>query len=246
MKITAKDNVCYLSDGRLEIFTPQKYLGSSSHIDGDKVLALGLVPYKFYAKITDKKPIKVGIFNNPSITTFYPVDIEQNVTDGIWTGIYDYTNENEYMKLVFEGGGKLFDQFGVKHLDNVVLSTDLLLAGKLDNNIPYSYLATSWIKNMVMNNVSLSVPATVINMIIYELCRSVHNKDVRFASVIGKDPKTSPVAYRFANIREICASNSVFSALAFEDMNSMLDASLNMTLMEKEQKISPLEQLIKM
>ena len=42
MKITAKDNVCYLSDGRLEIFTPQKYLGSSSHIDGDKVLAIGL------------------------------------------------------------------------------------------------------------------------------------------------------------------------------------------------------------
>ena len=83
MKIIAKDNICYLSDGRLEIFTPQKYLGSSSHIDGDKVLAIGLVPYKFYAKITDKKPIKVGIFNNPSITTFYPVDIEQNVTDGI-------------------------------------------------------------------------------------------------------------------------------------------------------------------
>ena len=246
MKTTIKGNIMYLSEGKLEIFTPQHYLGSVSRIDGNKVICMGLVPYKFYSKVTDKKPSKVGILNNPSMTTFYPVDIEQNITDSIWDGIYNYSNENTYMKLTFESGSMLMDQFIVKKLDNVTTFSDMLLAGKIDNNIPYHYLSQAWIKNMVMNAVSLNVPVTVVNMVIYELCRSIKNKDIRFASVIGKDPKTSPVAYKFANIRAICASNSVFSALSFEDMNAMLDSSLNMTLQNKEQNVSPVEQIIKM
>lgn len=246
MKLSSKNNVTYLNEGRLEIFTPQSYLGSSTDIDGEKVKCLGLVPYKFYSKITDKKPSKIGVFNSPSKTTFYPVDIEQNVTDRIWTGVYSESNENEYMKLTFESGGKLYDQFGVKGLDNVVLFTDLLLGGKIDNNIPYTILATAWIKNMTMNNVSLSVPAPVINMIISELCRSQKDPNKKFAYVIGKDPKVSPVSYKFANIREICASNSVYAALSFEDMNSMLDSSLNMTAQGKPQNISPVEQIMYM
>lgn len=246
MKVTSKNNILYLSDGKLEIFTPQKYLGSINTIQGDKVIAMGLVPYKYYAKSTDKKPTKVGVLNNPTATTFFPVDIEQNVTDRIWDGVYDYSNENVYMKLTFTGGSRLMEQFVVKNLDNVVDFADLLLSAKLDNNIPYQYLSRAWIKNMDMNDVSLSIPATVVNMVIYELCRSVKNKDIRFASVIGKDPKVSPVAYTFANIRQICASNSVYTALAFEDMNAMLDSSLNMTIQGKEQKTSPVEQIIKM
>ena len=130
-------------------------------------------------------------------------------------------------------------------MDNVNLFLELLLGSKLDNNIPYTYLSQAWVKNMSMNDNDLGVPITTIDLIIYELCRYINDKSKPFGAVYGKDPTISPVAYRFANIREICATNSVFTALAFEDMNSMLDASLNMTQKEKDQKISPLEQIIK-
>ena len=245
MEFTVKDNITHLKSGKLEIFTPQSYLGRCNFINGDKMEAMGLVPYKFYAKASDKKPTKVGVLNSPSMVTFYPSDIEQNETDRIWDGIYDVTNENVYTKLTFEGGDRVMNRFIVQKLDNVTIFTDLLIGGKIDNNIPYNYLAPAWLKNQIMNDKDLHVPATTLNIVVYELCRSQKNMDVRFGSLYGKDPKISPVAYRFANIRQICASNSVFAALAFEDMNAMLDSSLNMTSKQKEQNISPLERVIK-
>ena len=54
------------------------------------------------------------------------------------------------------------------------------------------------------------------------------------------------VAYRFANARELCGVDSVFSGLSFEDMNSMLDYAINTTNTGREQNESPLEQIIKL
>ena len=245
MKTKIKDNIIYLDEGRLEIFTPQKYMGRYNVIMGSSMKAFGLVTYKFYKNVSDTKPVEVGVLDCPSIITFYPVDIKNKVLDTIWGGKYDDLNENEYTMLTFEAGSKLTDQYIVQSLDNVVTMTNLVLNGDLDNNIPYPFLTQAWIKNMSMNDKSLNVPATTLNMVIAELCRSKHNQDVKFANVIGKNPKISPVSYVFTNIRNVCAANSVFSALTFEDMNAMLDASLNTTSTGREQKTSPMEQITK-
>lgn len=243
MKTKIKDNIIYLDEGRLEIFTPQKYMGRYNIILGSSMQTFGLVVYKFYKNVSDKKPTEVGVLDCPSVITLYPIDIKHKVMDTIWDGKYSDLNENEYTMLTFEAGSKLTDQFIVQSLDNVVIMTNLVLNGDLDNNIPYQYLTPAWIKNMSINNKSLRVPATTLNMVISELCRSKHNQDIKFASVIGKNPKTPPTSYIFTNIRNVCAANSVFSALTFEDMNAMLDASLNATSTGREQKISPMEQI---
>lgn len=245
MKVNEKSGQFYLDDGRLELYTPSSYLERINTIDGGVFNLLGLCPYKFYAKANDKKPTKVGILNVPSMINTYPVDIEMNVEDAIWTGIYDYSNMNNYTVLHFDAGRPFTDKNGIKKLDNVNLFMELMLGSKLDNNIPYPYLSQAWIKNMFMNDNDLGVPSTTVDLVIYELCRSIKDASKPFGAVYGKDPTISPVAYRFANIREVCATNSVFTAIAFEDMNSMLDASLNMTQKEKDQKISPVEQVIK-
>lgn len=244
MKISDKNNIFYLDEGRLEIYTPSNY-DSINHNEGDAFKVFGLCPYKFYTNPKDTKPSKVGIINEPSMMTVYPVDMELKVEDDIWGKKFSYTNTNEYTVLHFASGRKLMDKNMIQNLDNVNLFMDLLLGAKLDNNIPYPYLSQAWMKNMAMNGQDLGAPITIIDLIIYELCRSITNKDKPFGAVYGKDPSVSPVAYRFANVREVCATNSVFTALAFEDMNSMLDSSLNMTQKEKDQKISPLEQIIK-
>lgn len=246
MKTIIKDSIIALESGRLEVYTPQDYLGSVNNIRGNEIVIMGLVPYKYYNKASDTKPAKVGILNRPTMLTMYPTDIEQNVKDGIWDGVYKDFTVKEYTRLTFTEKHDIMDRYTVKSLDNVSTFTELLLGGALDNNIPYTMLSETWIKNMIMNDVNLSVSGTVVNLIIREMCRSKHDNSIQFAKVIGKDPKVSPVAYTFGNFRQICASNSVFTAIAFEDMNSMLDASLNMTKKEKEQKISPIEQTIKM
>ena len=48
MKTKIKDNIIYLDEGRLEIFTPQKYMGRYNVIMGSSMKAFGLVIYKFY------------------------------------------------------------------------------------------------------------------------------------------------------------------------------------------------------
>lgn len=247
MKTEIKDNRIVLSSGKMEIFSLSDYVDKNiTRFTGDKVETFGLVPYKFYTKDTDKKPSKVGIINCPSMMTFYPDTVDKNIEDAIWDGIHKELNVHNYTKLTFYGGDRIMDSVIIQKLDNVVMFTELLLGGKLDNNIPYPMLPSVWMKNIGANGTDLEVPATVMDLVIYELCRYKHANDKPFGSVYGKDPSISPIAYVFANVREICAANSVFAALSFEDMNSMLDASLNMTLKEKEQKISPVEQIIKM
>ena len=247
MKFKTDNGIVYLQEGKIELFTPQKYIDQKiCNIKGLEVSTLGLLPYKYYNKVTDTKPAHVGVFNEPTIVTFFPTDLSQNETDRIWDGIYDYSNENEYCKLTFEAGSRVYDSYLIKSLNNVSIYTEALFGGKLDNNIPYQYLSQSFYKNTMMNGCDLSVPCPVMQLIIQELCRSIKNPTKRFSEVIGKDPSTSPVAYKFANIREICASNSVFAALSFEDHNAMLDASINMTAEQRAQQTSPLEKILYM
>lgn len=245
-KMSVKDGVIYLDEGKLEIFTPQGYIGSIAKINGDTLDTWGAAVYKYYKNPTDKKPSKIGTLNIPSVITFHPLYIDQNIKDTVWDGIYTDLNENEYTRMSFEAGSKVMNQYSIKHLDNTVIYLNLLLERKLDNNIPYFMLSKIFTKNATMNGVNLGVPISIIDLIIYKLCRDKKNPDRTFGSIIGKDPKVSPIAYKFVNIRDICAADSVFAALAFEDMNSMVDASLNMTSQGKTQNISPLEQIIKM
>lgn len=245
MKFKEKNGDLYLESGKIELYTPSSYANGINSIEGEIFHVFGLCPYKYYEKPNDKKPKKVGILNTPSMIISYPVDMYRDVEDNIWEGIYDHTNMNSYTVLEFAAGHRFISKNIIQKLDNVVLYMSMMLSAKIDNNIPYPYLGKAWIKNMIMNDNDLGIPATTIDLIVYEMCRYQGDSSKPFGMVYGKDPKISPVSYRFANIREVCATNSVFTALAFEDMNSMLDASLNMTQQERDQKISPLEQIIK-
>ena len=51
--------------------------------------------------------------------------------------------------------------------------------------------------------------------------------------------------YATSNMREICAQNSTFAAITYEDMDSMLITSLNRSKLKKAQVESPLERIIK-
>ena len=98
---------------------------------------------------------------------------------------------------------------------------------------------------MIMNDVSLHVPVTTLSTIVMQMCRDPKNPNKTFAQYIAKQKNPSMIGYRFANIRELSAS-SVFGGLSFEDFNYMADLGLSTTKEEKDQKISPIEDILKL
>lgn len=242
MNIKVKDGYLYLEAGYLELYLPQYYLDHNiAKIIGSNINTLGFMNYKYYTK-EGTKPTKIGVLNVPANVNLTPNDIIFNVKDTI----YPDGNIGEYITLKFYTGDKIMRNNTTKSLDNVVYFTNLLLAGKIDNNIPYDIITKGWVTNMTMNGVNFNVPSTILELIVSEMCRDKTNNERPFRKVVGKNPDTDMVAYYPSNIRTICSLNSVFAALTFEDMNSMLDASLNITAKGKKQNISPVEKIIKM
>lgn len=243
MKISGHDFV--LTKGVLKIYILQKYVDTNiARVEGPVVGSLGLVPFRWYDSLKSaeaEKPSVTGTLNIPSYIKFYPQDVDTDKE----IKIYDESYEKPYTVLTMTDGYKCFQREIIMDLDNVTLFEETMLAGRLDDNIPYNMLTSSWIKNMITNDVSLHVPITTLSTIVRELCRHPKDPSKTFAQYIAKQKNPSMIGYRFASIRELSAS-SVFGGLSFEDFNYMADLGLSMTKEDKEQKISPVEDILKL
>lgn len=234
-----------LTRGILKVYISQKYVDTNiARVEGAKVGSLGLVPYRWYETIKtmeSDKPSKTGTLNIPSFIDFYPQDIDMGTT----VKIYDKSYEKSYCVLTLVDGYKCFQSEIIRNLDNVSLFVETILSGRLDDNIPYDMITTAWLKNMSMNDYSLKVPIATLSTIVMQMCRNPNNLNQTFAEYIAKQKNPSMIGYRFTNIRELSAS-SVFGGVSFEDFNYMVDLGVNMTKEEKEQKISPIEDILKL
>ena len=113
-------------------------------------------------------------------------------------------------------------------------------------NIDYSKIKPLWDKNLSMNGVSFGVPSATMSVIISEVYRCKEKPELKYAKVVGKNFTKVQLDYITSNIREICARNSTFAALTFEDFDAMLTASLNIKNYNRRESISPVEKIIKM
>lgn len=241
MKINVtKNNMMVLDQGRLEIFIDQRYMGSSiAGMDGSTLASIGLLPYRWYKKESDTTPTEYGTMDMPSIVEFHPTTIESDKS----VKIYPESDTKKYTIMTFEAGTEVWPRYGIKKLTNAQIFVDIILGGKLDNNIPYPMIVPAWIKNLSLNGISLGVPVVAIEMIIHALCKD-KKSGKPFGEVLAKNPNHPLIGYDFLNMRYAAAA-SIFGALSFEDQNAMLDIAINTTLQNKEQRISPLEKIIK-
>lgn len=234
-----------LKRGVLRVYVMQKYIDTNiGKIEGSTVSTLGLLPYRWYESVKaadEEKPSAAGTLDIPSYIKFYPQDVDSDKD----TLIYPESYMKPYCILTFGDGYKCFQSEIIRDLDNVTLYEETYLDGRMDDNIPYNMLTPSWIKNMTMNDISLHVPITVLSSITAHLCRDPKNMDKRWCEVIANQKKPQMIGYRFANIREMSAS-SVFGGLSFEDFNYMVDIALSMTKEDREQKKSPIEDILKL
>ena len=119
-----------------------------------------------------------------------------------------------------------------------------MTAGNLPNLIPYSKALEVWRKNQELNNVHFGVSSCYLEVILSAMYRNPNDLSQKFAK-IASNKGVSDYDYATASIRQICQYNSTFSALTFEDMDSMITTSLNKSRENVKEVESPLEQIIK-
>jgi len=226
----------------MEAYIPEFYFkGKLGEDYGSSIRVFGLFNIRTF---DDKnKPLKLETFNVPTMIYMFPSEMEKKELQLI-PG--DEDGVEAYYVAKFYRGNIIMSNSIPQDAGNVELFLDVLTRGKVPKTIPYSQVLQVWQKNLELNGVKLGVTSTVLEIIISEIYRNKKKPEETFAKLIGREPSTSEFAYRTANIREICARNSTFAALTFEDMDQMITSSLNINNYNKQESSSPIEKIIKM
>ncbi len=232
------DNIVF--DGHyLECYIPDYYMsGTLAEQAGSTLKVFGL----FSLRTFDGKgnPGKLETLAIPMFISLFAVDVEEKTL-----ALLPGREPEKYHVAKFYKGDKITSKYVIPDSTNVEIFLSMMLRGKLPDTIPYDKIIDIWHSNLKLNNVNIGTTSCIPEIIISEIYRDRKNPDHKFATRVGKDPKTSMYDYKTANIREICARQSTFTAITFEDLDSMLTTSLNRDN-DKEQVVSPIEKIIKM
>ncbi len=225
----------------MEIFIQETYFSTKiAEIEGSLVKTFGLLPY--IIKDKNDKIVSKGMMNLPTMIILHFDDIYKTKTN-----LYDFegSEPDSYRVLKFYNNSVVMSNVVQKDSGNAEMFMKLMCGGKI-KNVPYDKILNIWKTNLELNGVNLGVPSTILELIIAEIYRNPTNPNEKLSKLINDNPKASKSNYRASNIREICSRNSTFAALTFEDFDSMLTASLNMTKYDKKQVESPIEKVLKM
>jgi hypothetical protein len=119
-----------------------------------------------------------------------------------------------------------------------------ITSGTAPKIIPYSKALSVWQKNQDLNSVNFGVSSLYLELVLSVMYRNPNDLSQKFAKIASNDG-VSDYDYATASIRQICQYNSTFTALTYEDMDSMITTSLNKSREHKKERPSPVEQVIK-
>lgn len=224
----------------LRVYIPEDYFEKRLANDtGGYVSVFGLLETEMFK---GGKSQGVEVLNMPTMIEIFPSALEPETLS--LTG--KDGDKTRYSVAIFYNGDS-FTNINVRQdSTNVELFFKMMTGGKVLSAVPYDQLLNVWQKNLSMNGINLGVPSTVLEIIIREIYRDPTNPEYTFSNLYNRDPKIDQKSYRSANIREVCARNSNFAAMTFEDMDQMINSSINTTTFKKSQTVSPVEKIIKM
>ena len=224
-----------------EIYIPMDFFSLDEGFAQDygrKVKAMGL--------------LNMGFFENGKFVEFKTINLPTWIE--LESGIYDERSvqlpgddfKTMCKVLKYSEGDKIMPSSVEEDSSNAELFLKFITQGKLPQTIPYEKAISVWLKNQKMNSVHLGVPSVILELILSAAYRDRHNLTNKFAWVYAKDPKkVSQFDYKMASIREICRYTSTFTALTFEDIDSMVTSSVNRTRQNIPEPVSPVETTIK-
>lgn len=224
----------------LRLYIPESYFEKRLAADhGKYVSVFGLLDIETFK---GGKSLGKDILNLPTMIEIFPTSMEPETLT--LTGKEE--DKEKYYVAKFIGGDKFTNIALRQDSSNVELFLKLMTSGKVPKSVPYNKLLEVWQRNLSLNNVNLGVPSTVLEVIIREIYRDPKKPEYTFSKAYNDNPKIDQLNYYTANIREVCARNSVFAATTFEDFDQMANSSINITSYKKSQTVSPIEKIIKM
>ena len=223
----------------LHVYVPEEYFKKKLAEDfATSLYVFGLLNCQLFK---GGKPIgKLEIMNVPTMINMFPTDLEPQ-TLSLVKG-----DEQRYMVAKFYNGDTLMHTSVPQDTDFVDTFIRILTGGKLPKTIPYDKVLKAWEMNLQIQGVNLGVPSNVLEIIIREIYRDPNKPQQSFALKLNKDAKVSPLDYRGASIREVCALNSTFAGMTFEYIDQMFNYGINNSAYGKTQTESPIEKIIKM
>lgn len=186
---------------------------------------------------------------NPTIRTL-------NVPTWIYVNVYDteirrmmlpgFEKPESVKVLKYYKGNELMVSSIIADVSNAESFLKMIMAGKLPGSISYNDILSLWLINQNINDFVFDVPLLILEILLSTTYRDPENLEKKFASVYGKDSDASPYGYRTLNNRQICQYASTFTAMTFEDFDTMATTSINRARNKIEETESPLETIIKM
>ena len=231
-------NYIYLNASYCEFYIPMYYFDSSKKYAEDLASTIKVLGF-----------FNVGIFDNGKLkemrTLNLPTMIVINVYDSEVREVELSNKQIVQCKVVkYLKDAKIMQSMIFEDDINSKQYLKSMTAGNLPNLIPYSKALEVWRKNQELNNVHFGVSSCYLEVILSAMYRNPNDLSQKFAK-IASNKGVSDYGYATASIRQICQYNSTFSALTFEDMDSMITTSLNKSRENVKEVESPLEQIIK-
>lgn len=177
-----------------------------------------------------------------------PTWVDINVVDSSEETLQVGTNKKEqkYVVLTYPKGSNIMDNRVVKDAENAESYLGMVIAGSLPSTIPYDKLLAVWQENLSLNKADLGVQSVNLELILSTSCRYEGNPIEKFSEALAKNPQLGMNDYIMNSAREVCKNTSTFTAITFEDIDSMLISSINRTTHKEQEKESPVEQLLKL
>lgn len=231
----------YLEDQECEFYIPKYYFDDSGGfaVDlGSTIQVLGVFDVGFF---NNGKLDEMRVMNLPAFIDIFVYDSEERMVT------LPNDSESTSCRVVkYNKGEKIMNSGLVEDSSNAEAYVSFVTKGKVPSIVPYEKSLQIWRKNQEMNSVNLGVPSVIEELILSAAYRAKKDPGKKFAHVIGKDLNVTQFDYIMNNIRQICQYTSTFTALTFEDLDSMITTSLNRAKSKNPEAYSPLEDLLKL
>lgn len=232
------DKTIYFNGYKMEIRVPKYYFDKNmASFIGSKVKTLGLFDFRV---IKENGKFEDHILKLPMEVIFEFEDFRNET-------IEENGESNQYTVFTLEDGMMFLDttdkEQAAENSKNFVFS---LHGGKMPKNIKYQNLIKIYLDNLRLNGTKIANPGCILEMTIAELCRCKDDITIPFRKKAGEYFNSiNMLDYKMTNIKNLPPLNSTFTALAFENMDSSIISSINKTVNNKEESISPVEKIIK-
>ena len=234
--VKAENGYIYCDAQYLEFYIPMYYFDDSTRFATD-----------YSDTIRTFGVFNVGVFENGKLKELKVLNIPTDIT----IHVYDYeirdvemnTGEKMQSKVVkYLKGAKIMNDSIFQDSINVRIFIDRLISGKIPSFIPYSKIYNVFVKNTDLNGVNFGLSALHEEVLLSVVYRDKDDLSKKYSLVVKEK---GDFGYTTASIRQICQYNSTFTALTFEDIDSMITTSLNKTRTKAKEVVSPIEQIIK-